>query len=295
MTLNRRLALLLCALLKGRGGDTNYHIGNHRFRLVADEYKQRYHVAGRKEKALIVQELVDNWRNRDPPGRFLTRTDPSKGEDSLWHDVGNSLALKKAAKILSERSSEYRESRKRKAESSREAPPDQKLGEVQQIQGAGTSTLQQQQPLQAGPTLALGYQASCTSTAPSAAYPGAAAVAEPLRQELSQRMFFEGGLANLTQAAGMAPGALMPNIQDYTNLTPGGGRDRGTGQNTGTQSETGAEDDSPETVNQDAVGEVLPSAAYLAGVFTSSSSDANPNKDSSPSTDQSSRSRGQSM
>jgi hypothetical protein len=93
----------------------NYHVGNHRFRLQADEYSERYHTAARKEKAAIVKELVDTWRGRDPPGRFLIRTDPAKGESSLWHDVGEDMATKKAAKTLSERSVEFRTGKKRDA------------------------------------------------------------------------------------------------------------------------------------------------------------------------------------
>lgn len=85
----------------GRGGDTNYHIGNHRFRVLADEHREEYRASSRKEKALVVQEVVRVWRARG--GRFLTKTDPEKGDDSLWHDVGDFLAKKKAAKILSEK------------------------------------------------------------------------------------------------------------------------------------------------------------------------------------------------
>ena len=79
----------------GRGGDTNYHIGNHRFRLHIDKYRQRYKAASRKDKGVIVEEVVDNWRSKTPPGRFLTRTDPTLGDGSLWHDVGDQVARKK--------------------------------------------------------------------------------------------------------------------------------------------------------------------------------------------------------
>ena len=79
----------------GRGGNTNYHIGNHRFRVLADEYRRIYRSSNRKEKAAVVKEVVDLWRSRDPPGRFLTKTNPELGDDSLWHDVGDELARKK--------------------------------------------------------------------------------------------------------------------------------------------------------------------------------------------------------
>ena len=45
-----------------------------------------------------------HWRTSDkPPGRFLTRTNPELGDETLWHDVGHDVAMKKAAKILSEK------------------------------------------------------------------------------------------------------------------------------------------------------------------------------------------------
>lgn len=88
----------------GRGGDTNYHIGNHRFRVLADEHRHVYRSATRKEKQAVVQELVRRWRGRG--GRFLAKTNPEKGDESLWNDVGDIVAKKKAAKILSEKAVE---------------------------------------------------------------------------------------------------------------------------------------------------------------------------------------------
>jgi hypothetical protein len=72
-----------------------YTSKNNRFRVLADEHRQRYRSSSRKEKAVIVQEVVDLWRSEDPPGRFLARTHPDRGDASLWHDVGNGKARKK--------------------------------------------------------------------------------------------------------------------------------------------------------------------------------------------------------
>ncbi|CAB9518420.1 expressed unknown protein [Seminavis robusta] len=96
----------------GRGGDTNYHEGNHRFRaLIATHYKERYRNAKtREEKSIIGQEVVIHWRSSDPPGRFLTRTDASLGSNSLWHDVGDEMAFRKAIKILGEKTKRQRKS-----------------------------------------------------------------------------------------------------------------------------------------------------------------------------------------
>lgn len=104
----------------GRGGDTNYHIGNHRFRVLADEHRQEYRSSSRKEKALVVQEVVRCWRARG--GRFLAKTNPEKGDESLWHDVGDDVAKKKAAKILSEKSPQEKSKSKDERNKGRKRP-----------------------------------------------------------------------------------------------------------------------------------------------------------------------------
>ncbi|CAB9518421.1 expressed unknown protein [Seminavis robusta] len=109
----------------GRGGDTNYHIGNHGFRTMADQYVESYREASRKDKAVIVQQLVDSWRDQTPPGRFLAKSDPGKGENSQWHDVGTEMAIKKASKILTEiASTTAKGSRKRQARVDSASSPD---------------------------------------------------------------------------------------------------------------------------------------------------------------------------
>lgn len=113
----------------GRGGDTNYHIGNHRFRVVADKFRERYRAACRRDKATVGYEVVQAWRSKETPGRFLTRTNPELGDDTMWHDVGDEVALKKAAKILSEKAPSKTaksngQTRKRQAvDSNPELPP----------------------------------------------------------------------------------------------------------------------------------------------------------------------------
>jgi hypothetical protein len=67
----RCLPFWLCLLISIVLGDTNYHIGNHRFRVLADEHRQRYRSASRKEKAIVVQEVVKSWRSKEPPGTLL--------------------------------------------------------------------------------------------------------------------------------------------------------------------------------------------------------------------------------
>jgi len=302
----------------GRGGDTNYHIGNHRFRMLADEYCKQYHEASRKEKALIVQQVVSSWRGRNPSGRFLARTDPSLGEESLWHDVGTAVALKKAAKILSERSSEYRagpSSRKRRAAPQREEPAREVHGTQAKLDtlmqdhptfGSGGAFLQQRQPIQQ-PGFGrmqpeFGYQANYPAAqpagfaagfqgeAPHPAFAGVAVAGFPLvgMPGDDQRDLLQGSLTEHNLISAAAP-PLDGDTDPSGSGTPGGrGVGRGTVQASSGSNQEVADDDSPGSIAQDssAAKEYLPSAASLAGVFTSSSSDAR-GKDSSPSTDES--------
>ena len=71
-----------------------------RFRLLIDQHKWRYMKATKTDKEELADELVTLWRNQNPPGRFVTKTDPSKGDDSLWHDIGNAAARKKILNSL---------------------------------------------------------------------------------------------------------------------------------------------------------------------------------------------------
>eukprot|EP00547_Thalassionema_nitzschioides_P014617 CAMPEP_0194233116 /NCGR_PEP_ID=MMETSP0158-20130606/1199_1 /TAXON_ID=33649 /ORGANISM="Thalassionema nitzschioides, Strain L26-B" /LENGTH=403 /DNA_ID=CAMNT_0038965957 /DNA_START=36 /DNA_END=1247 /DNA_ORIENTATION=+ len=87
----------------GRGGGTNNHIGNIRFRQLVNEHKLRYLAASKVDKPKVAMEVVQIWRALDPPGRFLTKTDISQGDESLWHDVGDKKAREKASQCLRER------------------------------------------------------------------------------------------------------------------------------------------------------------------------------------------------
>lgn len=88
----------------GRGGGTSNHIGNINFRLLVEKFKKRYAAAPKADKPKVTDEVVNEWRARTPPGRFLTRTD---AEDSMskWHDVGDKRARRKCAQALREKQS----------------------------------------------------------------------------------------------------------------------------------------------------------------------------------------------
>lgn len=301
----------------GRGGDTNYHIGNHRFRMMADKFTKSYREASRKEKAVIVQELVDSWRAEDPPGRFLTRTDPSKGDQSLWHDAGEEMALKKAAKILTERASaemkaeqkgapgKKRQARTSSASPSSERAPRQRQQQQQQYpqQQQQRHFPQQQQQQHAYPPFA-SYQP----------YPSVGSLTQSGLEPPHVGGMFSGGSTGMlpmrlpgSHTNVPATNGLWPEV--FSAGTPvqqlritgmgmqsGNGTTRGTTARGGTLEakeasppEAGAgnsegKDDSPPIEEGAAVA--IPSAAALSNVFNSSSSSEKPGG-GSPSTDES--------
>ncbi len=82
-------------VLCGRGGVTNYHEGNVQFRTLANEYRWHYATATKSRKARVARFLVQ--KIRDQQGRFL-----KKEADDLWYEIGDELALVKAAQTLRE-------------------------------------------------------------------------------------------------------------------------------------------------------------------------------------------------
>mmetsp|Transcript_32663 Transcript_32663/g.49230 ORF Transcript_32663/g.49230 Transcript_32663/m.49230 type:complete len:512 (-) Transcript_32663:2167-3702(-) len=97
-------------VLCGRGGGTNNHKGNVKFRQTINDYKLRYLAVSKVEKPKIAREVVKIWRNLDPPGRFLARKDDSrrgpgsvKAEGNVWYDIGDKKAREKASQCLRER------------------------------------------------------------------------------------------------------------------------------------------------------------------------------------------------
>jgi hypothetical protein len=83
-------------VLFGRGGFTNTHPGNIRFRQYALELRSRYELSSKEEKLSISQLLVDGVKSEGR--RFLER-----GSDGEWHEVMGNGARKKASQALRER------------------------------------------------------------------------------------------------------------------------------------------------------------------------------------------------
>lgn len=85
-------------VLSGRGNFVNYHAGNEHFRALVRKHKVAYVACPKPQKGKFSRMIVDEIRNRNPPGRFL-KQDPNT---KLWHDIGEKKALDKTRQALRE-------------------------------------------------------------------------------------------------------------------------------------------------------------------------------------------------
>lgn len=92
-------------VLYGRGGGTNHNPGNKRFRLMVKDRQLEYIGSSRLQKPMIALEIVKQWRQQTPMGRFL-RLDP---KTKLYNDVGDKKAREKTSQALREKAPEIRE------------------------------------------------------------------------------------------------------------------------------------------------------------------------------------------
>ena len=107
-------------ILCGRGGATNAHPGNIKFRKLVAAHKLRYLAATKCDKPAVAKDVVREWRAMDPPGRFLAKMDSKSDEvgggesnnnektnnakaPEYWHDIGDKKAREKASQCLRER------------------------------------------------------------------------------------------------------------------------------------------------------------------------------------------------
>jgi hypothetical protein len=82
-------------VLCGRGGHTNTHEGNIRFRAVISSHQPKYLAAKKREKEGIARDIVDIIQGRG--GRFL-----QKGESGAWEQVDDKKAVLKSSQALRE-------------------------------------------------------------------------------------------------------------------------------------------------------------------------------------------------
>ena len=83
-------------IMNGRGGITNHHPGNQRYRRVVSLLKHFYTTCSSGEKGRISQAIVASIREQN--GRFL-ESDPGKG---TWFDIGDEKAIEKTSQCLRE-------------------------------------------------------------------------------------------------------------------------------------------------------------------------------------------------
>jgi hypothetical protein len=83
-------------VLLGRGGATNHHIGNKRYRAIVAESQEVYLAAKKKEKVVIAEAIVA--RVHQNGGRFLTR---GSGSDE-WVLVPTKRSIAKTSQALRE-------------------------------------------------------------------------------------------------------------------------------------------------------------------------------------------------
>jgi hypothetical protein len=89
-------------VLCGRGGETNHHPGNIKYRQLVKCYQPLYIISKRRDKPRIAQKIVLTVRQRG--GRFLKKDTKS----NTWRDVGNTKAREKTSQALREGAPELR-------------------------------------------------------------------------------------------------------------------------------------------------------------------------------------------
>ena len=85
-------------VLFGRGGFTNRHIGNLRYRDIIALHRADYVRASKVEKPNVARRIVKAIRSGKTPGRFLRR-----GDDGNWQEVSDKEATWKASQALREK------------------------------------------------------------------------------------------------------------------------------------------------------------------------------------------------
>lgn len=91
-------------VLYGRGGGTNHHPGNKRYRQMVEDRKVEYVACKRLDKPLVALGIIREWRGQKPPGRFLKMDDNT----GLWNDVGDKKAREKTSQALREKAPQIR-------------------------------------------------------------------------------------------------------------------------------------------------------------------------------------------
>ena len=97
-------------VLSGRGGGINAHPGNKVFREWVHLRKEDYNLApNKKEKTRVAEEVMDQVRQQDPPGRFLQKDNSMTSGPTWWIEVSEERALAKTSQALREGAPQIRQ------------------------------------------------------------------------------------------------------------------------------------------------------------------------------------------
>lgn len=82
----------------GKGKTTYSHCGNKRFRVLVEQFLDRYSSASSKlEKSAIVSSIIQTIRRNAQLGGFFVKKDTNTG---LWYDVGDHLSREKVGQTI---------------------------------------------------------------------------------------------------------------------------------------------------------------------------------------------------
>lgn len=123
-------------VLFGRGGFTNVHPGNRRFRDIIALHRPDYIRAIKMDKPNVARKIVQAIRCGSPPGRFL-----KKAADGQWYDVGDRVASEKTSQGLRERSNAEKRQRSALREALRIRKEDLAEGSSEDNNNKGNTTV----------------------------------------------------------------------------------------------------------------------------------------------------------
>lgn len=117
-------------VLCGRGGLTNHHEGNRRFRSIVADHQGEYRVARKHDKANIARRIVGIIREEG--GRFLKSAEGKAAGGGQWVEIGDQKAREKTSQALRE-GLDVRHSRFTKPKSPRtDASPSEETAQLEE-------------------------------------------------------------------------------------------------------------------------------------------------------------------
>lgn len=138
-------------VLCGRGGATNNHAGNRKFRVIVAHYQKQYLAARKRDKRNIAEIIVSEVRKDG--GRFLKRE-----ADLTWVEVDDKKACEKTSQALREGldvrkkcgESAKKTSPKKQAAQDNDTPPAKRIKAEEDAEGTLLQDTTSKSP--AGPT-----------------------------------------------------------------------------------------------------------------------------------------------